>query len=77
MDPADDEPRTPVERQADFFIGLITGAGLVLGFALLRLRASLEVVGILGGWLFLLLPAFVLGCGWLNYRLGAQFWSRK
>jgi hypothetical protein len=71
-----DEPRTPAERWADFAIGAIVGAVIAGGVFLLSLRRRAWLIDSLGVWFLVLALLVVLGCGYLNYRLGAALWSR-
>jgi hypothetical protein len=78
-----DEPRTATERRVDFAIGVIVGTAIASGvfFLLLGSRTGRRLyewlVESLGAWMLVLGLFVTLGCGYLNYRLGAALWSRK
>jgi hypothetical protein len=70
-----DEPRTKVERQADFGVGILVGSFITL---LLCCRINVNELGNRLHWFVFIIPAlFIIGCGYLNYRFGSRLWSRN
>jgi hypothetical protein len=75
MTDAGDEPRTKQEKQADFVIGILVGCFLAFMTFCRGLPGSMEKAS---DWFMCGLPIlFVLGCGFVNYHLGARLWSRQ